>query len=282
MFNQKGQILIILLVLIIVAFILYANFSDRSLFKSFLPSSTTSTPSKGTKISAPAKQEKKLVPAPNTTTSPSPTPSTGPDTTPPKRLNSQPKDKSILPPETRKITLGLQTDEKAACRYSIISGMDFNSMQNAFPQAGTTTHSALVTTLNEGEGYQYYIRCKDEQGNKNTDDFTVSFSVAEPADKTPPVLFSPSHQGDVLAAGTKELVISISTDEPASCRYSNNAGTAYGSMSGSFSYYDQTKKFHTKNITGLESGKAYNFFARCQDLKGNSNTGDVMISFSVR
>ncbi|MBI2626266.1 MAG: hypothetical protein HYW69_01585 [Candidatus Nealsonbacteria bacterium] len=204
-----------------------------------------------------------------------------PDVTPPKRLNSQPKDKSSLPAETRKITLGLETDENATCKYGDVAGLSYNSMQHFFDQTSAVSHSTLITTLSEGGQYEYFIKCQDEAGNTNIDDFSVSFSVKLPDDKTPPILTNPSHQGAILPKDTKEMVIAISTNEPASCRYSANAGTAYSSMPGSFSYYDQTQKFHTKNITGLQNGKIYDFFVRCRDSAGNSNIGDVLISFSV-
>ena len=275
MFNQKGQIHIIILVLAVVGFILYANFSGGGFLKKLFPSLSSSakqTSSKGSKISAPPRAEKKLVPSPAPTTQAVPAPEL-PDTVPPKRSKAQPI--GSLPAETRKITIGLETDEKATCRYSDeTSGIHYDSMQGEFDQTDSTLHSVLITTLSEGGKYKYYVKCSDEKWNKNTDDFIISFEVKLPVDKTPPVLTNPSHQGSILPTGTKDVVISISTDEPASCRYT-------GSMSGSFSYYDQTKKFHVKTITKLEDGKAYDLFVRCKDSAGNANTGDVLISFRV-
>lgn len=279
--NQRGQAIIIL-VLAVLGFILYANFSGSDIIGKWFegykikpnsqapPSSTI----KETKISAPA------VSVPPSSTVPAPITPT-PDTVPPKRFNVQPKDKSQLSPETRQIILGLETNEKATCKYSNIAGFSYNSMQHFFDQTDATLHSVPITTLSEGEKYKYYIKCSDTSGNKNTDDFTVSFEVKLPEDKMPPALMNPSHQGYILPKDTKEAVISVSTDEPAFCRYSASAETQYSSMSGSFSYYDQTKKFHVKTITGLQNGKSYDFFVRCKDLAGNSNAGDVLISFSV-
>lgn len=273
MFNQKGQIHIIVLVLSVIAFILYVNFSDGSFFKKFFSPSASpakSTPSKGGRISTPA--------PPVTPTQPASTPEI-PDILPPQRFDPQPI--GSLPAGTRTITLSLETDEKATCKHSDTSGVYYDSMQGKFDQANSTSHTVLITTLSEGGKYKYYVKCSDEKDNKNTDDFIISFEVKLPEDKTPPVLSNPSHQGDILPAGTREAVISISTDEPASCKYSIDGGKPYSSMSGSFSYYDQTKKFHTKSITKLENGKAYDFFVRCKDLAGNANTGDVLIRFSV-
>ena len=250
--------------------------------KKLFPSSSFSekpAADKEGKISAPPKAEKKLVPSPALTPQAVSAPELS-DTVPPKRSKAQPT--GGLPAETRKTTLGLETDEKATCKYSDeTSGIHYDSMQGEFDQIDSTTHAVLITTLSEGEKYKYYIRCMDEKGNKNIDDFVISFGVKLPEDKTPPVLSNPSHFGDVLPKDTKEVVISITTNEVTSCRYSTIGGVSYNSMPGRFSYYDQTKRFHTKKLTGLENGKAYDYFVRCQDSAKNSNTGDVLISFSV-
>ena len=278
--QQKGQVHIFILALLVIVFILYANFSNRSLLKPFfLSSPIKSNPKQEIKTSVPLGQE--IKPAAEPILIPAVPVQTAPDTTPPKRFNPQPEDKSILPSETRKITLSIETDEKAICKYSDVSGVHFDSMQGVFFQTNGTSQSVSITTLSEGEKYKYYIKCMDEGGNKNTDDFIISFGVELPEDKTPPVLSNPSHRGDVLPAETKEVNISISTNELASCRYSVIGGLAYNSMRDNFSYYDQTKKFHTAKIAKLENGKNYDFFARCKDLNGNASAGDVLISFSV-
>lgn len=100
-----------------------------------------------------------------------------------------------------------------------------------------------------------------------------------PRDETPPVISNPSHRGDVLLPDISEVVISVSTDEPASCKYSTNPETGrYNSMS----WHDGTKRFHVKTITGLANGNSYDFFVRCKDFNNNENTGDVLINFSIK
>src|SRR3989338_8995407 len=103
MSNQKGQIHVIVLILIVVGFVLYANFSDKSLLKWFFPSTYTPSASKATN------QDSRITPPLITTPIQSvfvPEPA---DATPPRRSNSQPT--GSLPAETRKITLSLKTDE---------------------------------------------------------------------------------------------------------------------------------------------------------------------------
>lgn len=203
------------------------------------------------------------------------------DNTPPYCFDASPAKDAELSFSTKQTTISLKTDEKASCRYSTVSGMSYDSMNRVFSNTNAFSHSTLVTGLSEGQEYKYYIKCADEHGNKNTNDFVISFEVEEPEDVIPPERRGPFPAGDVLSAGTKEITISIWTDEPATCRYSTEQGTSYSSMRKTFSR-DEAKTHHTAVIKGLEDGQAYGYFVRCKDLEGNVNTGDVMIHFSVR
>lgn len=77
-------------------------------------------------------------------------------------------------------TLSLTTDENATCKYGTISGTAYASIASTFTTTGGTSHSASLTGLSNGTSYTYYIRCEDEQSNSNSNDYTISFSVANP------------------------------------------------------------------------------------------------------
>jgi hypothetical protein len=55
----------------------------------------------------------------------------------------------------------------------------YGSMPNAFTTTGGTAHSTTVSGLINGGSYSYFVRCQDTSGNANTNDFTISFSVAQ-------------------------------------------------------------------------------------------------------
>ena len=203
----------------------------------------------------------------------------GQDAIPPYRFAPSPDDED-LPYTTKKVIISLKTDEKAVCRYGMVSGLSYYSMNRIFTNTNSTYHSTEVTGLSEGGEYKYYIKCADENENVNTDDFIVSFIVEEPEDFTPPVRRNPYPTGDVLSAGTTQTIISITTNEPGYCRYNTEQGTSYKSMRKSLKG-DSAKQYHTATVTGLENGNSYSYFVRCKDLEGNANTGDVMIYFSV-
>ena len=105
-------------------------------------------------------------------------PTSGPDTTPPSCSNSQPT--GTLSSGTTQTTISLTTNETAVCKYSTIAGTNYDSITNTFSSTNSTTHSQTISNLSDGNTYHYYVRCQDESGNQNPDDFEISFSVASP------------------------------------------------------------------------------------------------------
>lgn len=101
---------------------------------------------------------------------------------------------------------------------------------------------------------------------------------ADPGDTTPPTLSSGSPSG-ALAAGTTQTTVSLSTNETATCKFSQTAGTAYASMSGTFTTTGSTS--HSMTAAGLTNGTSYNYYVRCSDTSDNVTTSDYAISFSV-
>jgi hypothetical protein len=94
----------------------------------------------------------------------------------------------------------------------------------------------------------------------------VSISCSN-IDATPPL----------RSAGAIEPIISLTTDENATCKYSSVPGVDYASMLFTFSTTGGT--FHSTTISGLRPG-SYSFYVRCQDGEGNSNADDYIFSFS--
>ena len=99
----------------------------------------------------------------------------GSDTTPPVRTNGSPS--GFLPFGTTRTTLSVDTDENATCRYAQTAGVDYNAMANTFSITGATTHSSVITGLQNNTSYAYYVRCRDTLGNLNDDDVNIRFQV---------------------------------------------------------------------------------------------------------
>ena len=134
------------------------------------------------------------------------------------------------------------------------------------------------TTSATNGAHSLTARARDAAGNQTTSAIvSVTVSNAAP-DTTPPVLSNAQPSG-VLAAGTTQTTISVSSNENATCRYATTAGTAYASMTNTFSTSGGTA--HSTLITGLVGGQSYGRYVRCQDTASNANATDLAISFSV-
>lgn len=97
-------------------------------------------------------------------------------------------------------------------------------------------------------------------------------------DTTPPVRSNGQPTG-TLPAGTTTTATSLSTNEGATCRYATTAGVIYGAMTSTFSTTGGTS--HSSTLTGLTNGTTYTYYVRCQDVAGNANADDFVITFSV-
>ena len=161
--------------------------------------------------------------------------------------------------------------------YATTAGVAYAAMPSTFSATGGTAHSTTVSGLANGGSYSFFVRCQDLAGNPNTNDFAISFSVAQPTDTTPPV--RSSGRPGTLAAGTTQASLSLATNENATCRYATTAGVAYAAMPSTFSTTGGTA--HSTTVSGLANGGSYSFFVRCQDVAANANTNDFTIAFSV-
>ncbi len=119
---------------------------------------------------------------------------------------------------------------------------------------------------------------------------TIAFAGLEPAyadirpggtpsdDLVPPVRLNPQPSGP-LPAGTSEAQVSLSTDERSSCRSASTPGVSFPDMPHSFSSTDGTS--HVTLATGLNAGGIYPYYVRCQDVVGNANNDDFLITVAV-
>lgn len=179
------------------------------------------------------------------------------DTAPPIRSAGQPS--GTLVSGTTQTIMSLVTDENATCKYSNVAGISYDLMPNTFSTTGGMSHSTIITDLNNGTGYTYYIRCQDTAvpPHQNTDDnFFITFSVAEPTppDATPPVISNVQ----ISSITTSTAVITWTTDDLSSSIVNYGLTVSFGSsQSGSSSVTN-----HSVNLAGLSSNTAYYYQVR--------------------
>lgn len=126
---------------------------------------------------------------------------------PPYRFNGAPTGE--IGGTTFNVELSLETDELATCKFSQASGTPYASMNRTFSQTGQVVHSSIVSVAT-GTLNSYFVRCLDDEGNFNIDDYVISFI------SQPPPSGDPNSEGDVEGDGTG----------------SGNEGTGSGSGSG--------------------------------------------------
>jgi len=101
---------------------------------------------------------------------------------PPMRFNGAPT--GTISGTTLAVQMSLETDEFARCRYSSASGTPFYSIGTEFSSNFTTVH-AVTFSVATNTTYSFFIRCIDDEGNINTDDYEITFTVPEFPDGSP-------------------------------------------------------------------------------------------------
>jgi hypothetical protein len=140
----------------------------------------------------------------------------------------------------------------------------------------TTSPYSIIwnTTTASNTSHTLLAVATDNYGNVATSSPAVTVTVDNAAPVVTPV--SPS---GTLAWGTTSAVLSVTTDENATCKYATSSGVSYASMANTFTTTGTTT--HSSNLTGLISNHTYNYYVRCQDSHNNANNSDTTITFSI-
>jgi hypothetical protein len=97
------------------------------------------------------------------------------DTSPPQRSDGQPA--GVLSADTTSVNLSLTTSEVSTCRYSDTANTGYVAMTAIFDEVDNVHTSTIQVST--GLSYEYFARCQDVSGNRNSSDFTITFSIAE-------------------------------------------------------------------------------------------------------
>ncbi len=96
------------------------------------------------------------------------------ETIPPLRFNGSPT--STVGGTTLNVEIALETDEFSICRYSTASSTPYSAMPNTFSNTGLIFHTTVVP-VTPGSVATFYVRCIDDEGNFNIDDYIIEFTV---------------------------------------------------------------------------------------------------------
>lgn len=164
------------------------------------------------------------------------------------------------------IELSLNTDLLSTCRYATSSGMVYGDMTGTFNQTSSTLHSVVLSGFQNSTTYTYYVRCADQHGTLNEDDYSIMFTLlATPSSNTSiassggggggmgsfPGGSSLLYQSSVSVAGFTSPLSTVDI-----LKDGKKAGTTQSRADGTFKF----------DITGLERG-LYTFSAYSTDSK---------------
>ena len=100
------------------------------------------------------------------------------------------------------MTLELDTNKPAECRYSESPGKTFEAMTKTLSTDDDRHHYAQESVADD-RLYRFHVRCEDDFGNRNEDDYTISFFVGfHPSELAGTAFFVESRHGLSLAHGT--------------------------------------------------------------------------------
>ncbi|PIN79262.1 hypothetical protein COV14_00570, partial [Candidatus Woesearchaeota archaeon CG10_big_fil_rev_8_21_14_0_10_33_12] len=120
----------------------------------------------------------------------------------------------------------------------------------------TATTITANPSLNEADGYNWWINCTD-----NNSDEGKSIVRILSIDLTKPIIIEVTTEDITSTTAT----LTATTDENANCAY-NIANTSYVSMTA-FSTTGTTS--HSTSLTGLSASTSYTYYVRCSDTAGN-------------
>ncbi len=190
-----------------------------------------------------------------------------------------------IPPFTA-VTLVVDTNEFAQCKYDVEYGKDFDEMVQYFGD-GTynKTHEMLFSLpgalaepealqLTNGGQYQLYVKCQDGNGNQNEADYYAKFAIDDGPDFTPPIIEVTSiANGAYVPMGINQTDFSIYVNEPANCKW-DDISVAFEDMYHEFTC--DTNPFPSSSLyyglyecqtvlDGIEDMRDNEYFFKCED-----------------
>jgi len=143
---------------------------------------------------------------------------------------------------------------------------------------GTDYLNGTFPELENDGDYKLYIRCRNGNGNANTDEFVVSFCVDKTPDLTPPVIKSTSPiTGSPVLYRVDNLSVSVYTNEPSACKWSRKS-VDYNSMENNLSCSNNVWELNAESLytciaalTGIRDKEENKFYFRCKDLSPQQN-----------
>lgn len=165
------------------------------------------------------------------------------DTIAPKISSGKPS--GTLLSETTQTTISTETDEESRCKYALTSKVEYDKMPNSFTYTSNSqykvSHSRAGFLVSAGTN-KVYIRCVDLAGNKDTEDYMLTFSTTSSS-----LVNSPSASAAVASSSTPSTSKRSSSENCNGCLVGQKCYNL-GHRSNIDYCSDETKFVRQKNV----------------------------------
>ena len=184
------------------------------------------------------------------------------------------------------LTFGIITNEPSQCKIDLVHKNNFDEMQfylngsNLFAYNHTETfrlpspnaiNSEAPELQNNGR-YDFFIMCRDKNGNENPDEFAIQFCVDPSPDTTAPVIVDTSIvSGSYVRFGVGNIPLQAYVNEPSTCKWSTQ-DKGYDLMENTMTCATSLTQINarelytcTTNLTGIVDRAENKFYFRCKD-----------------
>lgn len=196
-------------------------------------------------------------------------------------------------PAYSEIAFGFETDEESECKVDITNTDDYNSMLGcvdegcyfiknhsiAIPSSivgSGYAYETLGLALEENNQYNFFVRCKDPNGNLQPTNYVFQFCVDDGLELNAPTITgtSPS-DGSSFKYNVSSLYFETYTSEPADCKWDFEDKT-FDELTNNFTQCSQNfgdlifpfKPFSygcTGDLAGLRDKEKNEIYIRCKD-----------------
>ncbi len=184
------------------------------------------------------------------------------------------------------LTFGILTNEPAQCKVDLDHKETYDEMQFFFGNSNLFTYNHSQTFSlpspnavnaeapefqNDGK-YDFFVRCRDKNGNENVDEYAIQFCVDPSPDTTPAVIVDTSiTSGSAVRFGVGTVPLQVYVNEPAECKWSTQDKT-YETMENPMSCATSLSQINARelytcstNLNGIVDRQENTFYFRCKD-----------------
>ena len=209
-------------------------------------------------------------------------------------------------PAFSSVIVGIETDEVADCMIDVERRQEYDEMISHmssgtnpnynFTHTITLPHSAtpsieamnhLGWNTDNGKQHEFYMRCKDNNGNIAPMNFIIEFCIDDGPDTSAPNITGTNYlQESYIQNGLTSAPLEVYTDEPATCKW-DSQDLDYDVMTNEMDWCSLSANDYIPSaaytygcsgeLTGLKDGVDNKFYIKCKDkpwLEGQENEED--------